>query len=130
MFWKKKTSNDITIELASDDRRHGVRIKPLDEIIIHHENHQSKLIDISAVGLSFKVTEADLYKRHDGLDVSIMLPDDSTEVTSPFVCTVKIIYIVKTSYHCQIIQIDSKNQTILDHFILNEQKRQIHLHSR
>jgi len=130
LFWKKKTSNDITIELDSDDRRHGVRIKPLEQIIIHHGKHQSELIDISAIGLSFKATEADLYKRQDGIEVSIMLPDDLAEIKPCFVCTIKFIYIVKTSYHCQIIQIDRNNQNLLDHFILNEQKRQIHLQSR
>ncbi|MCU7800312.1 MAG: PilZ domain-containing protein [gamma proteobacterium symbiont of Lucinoma myriamae] len=130
MFWKKKTSNEITIELASDERRHGVRIKPLDETIIHHGNYQSRLMDISSIGLSFIADKSNLYKKKDGLEVSIMLPGASTEAISPCVCTVKIIYIAKTSYHCQIIQIDRKNQSLLDLFILNEQKRQIQLHSR
>jgi len=130
LFWKKKKSNEITIELASDDRRRGVRIKPLAETMICHGNYQSRLLDISSIGLSFNADKSNLYKTQDGLEVSIMLPGASTEEISPCVCTVKIIYIVKTSYHCQIIQIDRKNQNILDLFILNEQKRQIQLHSR
>lgn len=130
MFWKKKTNNKITIDLDSDDRRHGVRIKPLDDIIIKHESYHSDLIDISAIGLSFKAAKADLYKRHDGLDVSVMLPDTQTKAAPVIHCTIKFISIVKTNYHCQIIQIDRHNQNILDHFILNEQKRQIHLHSQ
>ncbi|MCU7940459.1 MAG: hypothetical protein KZQ64_00010 [gamma proteobacterium symbiont of Bathyaustriella thionipta] len=136
MFWKKKKSNEITIELDSDDRRHGVRIKPLDEIIILHGQHRSRLIDVSTMGLSFEATESNLYKTQDGLKVSILLPETLTGANIPenekiatFVCTIKIIYITKTSYHCQIIQIDRKNQNLLDYFILNEQKRQIHLHS-
>lgn len=139
MFWKKKKSNEVTIEFDSDsdDRRRGVRITPLDEIVIHHEQYQSRLIDISAIGLSFKADKSNLYQKQDGLEVSIMLPDELSATQSykpadkaPLVCIIKIIYVAKTSYHCQIIQIDRDAQTLLDRYILNEQKRQIHLHSR
>jgi len=137
LFWKNKKSNEITIEFDSGDKRHGVRIKPLDEIIIHHEKYQSRLIDISAIGLSFKADESNLYQKQDGLEVSIMLPDELSATQSlntageePLVCIIKIIYVAKTSYHCQIIQIDRDAQILLDRYILNEQKRQIHLHSR
>ena len=81
MFWKKKSDDAIIIELASDDRRNSVRIQPLDEIIIHHDRQQFKLIDISFTGLAFELS-SDLFKKEDSFEITLSLPLGSTGILS------------------------------------------------
>lgn len=129
MFWKKKNDNVITIELDADDRRNGVRIKPQDEIIIHHETKQFKLIDISFSGLAFQ-TKADLYRTDEDLEISLSLPLGNQGILSEkkisVTCLIKVIHSLNTIYHCRFVNLTHQNKLLLERFILNEQKRQIH----
>ncbi|MCW8931356.1 MAG: PilZ domain-containing protein [Gammaproteobacteria bacterium] len=128
MFWKKKNDNAIAIEIDSNDRRNGVRIKPMDEIIINHEAQQFKLIDISFSGLAFQSTP-DLYNEEDSIEISMSMPLGNTGILSekkiPITCSIKIIHSLNSIYHCRFINLSHQNKLLLDRFILNEQKRQI-----
>lgn len=133
MFWKKKSDNGVTIELDSNDRRNGVRIQPHDEITIHHETRQFKLIDISFSGMAFQ-SKPELLEIDESLEVSLSLPLGNTGVLSekkiPITCSIKIIHTLNTIYHCRFIKLTHQNKLLLDRFILNEQKRQIHSQSK
>ncbi len=133
MFWKNKNENDIIIELDSDDRRDGVRIHPTDTIVLTHNKQAFALVDISSTGLSFKAPSSEQYHQGDQLNVSLLLPEDNTTIathTSPIACTIDVIVIKNSHYHCHIASISPIGQRCLDHFILAEQKRQIHKESR
>ncbi len=128
MFWKKKSDNAITIEIDSEDRRNGVRIKPMDEMIIHYNDQHFKLIDISFSGLAFQ-SEPDLYKTDDTLEISLSLPLGNKGILSekkiPIQCLIRIIHTFNTIYHCRFSDLNHQNKLLLDRFILNEQKRKI-----
>ncbi len=129
MFWKKKSDSVISIELDSDERRDGVRIKPLDEIIIHHEEQRFKLIDISFSGLAFQ-SKADLYAIDENIEISMPLPLGNSGILSekklPISSLIKVIHIYNTIYHCRFVNLKHQDKLLLERFILNEQKRQIH----
>ncbi len=129
MFWKKRSDSVISIELDSDERRDGVRIKPLDEIIIHHEEQRFKLIDISFSGLAFQ-SKADLYATDESIEVSMSLPLGNSGILSEkklsISSLIKVINIYNTIYHCRFISLKHQDKLLLERFILNEQKRQIH----
>ena len=128
MFWKKKSDEAITIELASDDRRNSVRIQPLDEIIIHHDTQQFKLIDISFTGLAFEMSSG-LFKKEDSFEITLSLPLGSTGILSEKKVTIsnliKVVQINGEICHCRFIKQTHQNKLLIDRFILNEQKRQI-----
>ncbi len=129
MFWKKKNDHTITIELDSDDRRDGVRIKPRDIIIIHHEAQQFKLIDISFSGLAFQ-SRPDVYKMDDSMEISMSLPLGNSGILSekklPISGVIKIIHTFNSIYHCRFVNLRHQDKLLLERFILNEQKRRIH----
>jgi hypothetical protein len=133
LFWKNKSENDIIIELDSDDRRDGVRIHPADTIILTHNNQTFTLLDISSTGLSFNTLSSEQYHRGDQLNISLLPPQYNKTrptCTAPIICTIEIILIKNNHYHCHIKTISPDGQHSLDHFILEEQKRQIHKQSR
>lgn len=114
--------------MDSEDRREGVRIKPMDEMIIQHEDEKFKLIDISFSGLAFQ-SKPDGHKTDETLEVSLSLPLGNKGILSekkiPVTCLIKIIHSFNTIYHCRFMDLSHQNKLLLDRFILNEQKRQI-----
>jgi len=128
LFWKKKSDNNITIELDSDDRRNGVRIKPVGKIIIHYNEQHFNLLDISFSGLAFQ-SKPEAHKVDDTLDISMSLPLGNKGVLSekkiPISCQIKIVHTLNSIYHCRFVDLKHQSKLVLDRFILNEQKRQI-----
>ena len=134
MFWKKKSDEIITIELDSDDRRNGVRIQPVDRIQVHYQSQAYQLLDISFMGLSFSVPDADSLKESEQLEINLTLPLRSQtagmQKDSPFSCHINVIRCSQHICHCQFWALNQQQQLLLDRFILNEQKRQILAHSK
>lgn len=125
MFWKKKTSDHITVQLDDDDRRASVRIQPMDKVVIQYQQQQFEVLDISATGLSFK---SETPEDYDCLDITLHLPALSHLAASEavaIVCVIKILHSCKNTFHCQFIPLPADAQEQLDQFILSEQKRQI-----
>ena len=98
-----------------------------------YEAGQFKLIDISFSGMAFQA-KSELLKIDETLEVSLSLPLGNTGVLSekkiPITCSIKIIHTLNTIYHCRFIKLTHQNKLLLDRFILNEQKHQIHSQSK
>jgi len=125
LFWKKKNSDDVSIQLDDDDRRASVRIQPIDKIVIQYEGQQFEVLDISATGLSFK---SDTLKNCENLNITLFLPTLPGLTSNTIItinCTIQILRTSNTIFHCQFAPLASKAQEQLDLFILTEQKRQI-----
>jgi hypothetical protein len=128
LFWKNN-NNAIVIEFDSDDRRSSVRINPLEPLFLKCEDAVFPIQDISATGLAFK---ADSPLASQNPEISIQLPpnrEDDIKAYDLF-CTLEIISYNDCIYHCQFIALTYENQSALDKFILNEQKRQIRVNHR
>jgi hypothetical protein len=141
LFWKKKNDadNEIIIELDTDERRQGIRIQPMDDIIVHHNAEEFKLIDISFMGLAFapisdKLTISDTYKSGRQLTISFRLPSFkapgvtvNAEIEAIEIhCQVQIVQIRSAVCCCQFVTLEQHAQIQVDQFILDEQKKQIH----
>lgn len=129
MFWKKKSDDAITIELDSDDRRNGIRIQPLDKLLIHYKTQSYKLIDISFIGLSFATLNSSDLEESAAIEVSLTLPVTPvarrTAQQTTFSCQLNVVRISSQACHCQFSSLSPQQQLLVDQFILNEQKRQI-----
>ncbi len=134
MFWKKKSNDDeIIIELDEDERRQGIRIQPLNDIIVHHKAQEFKLVDISFMGMAFapisdEMVTSGAYKNTSQLSIAFRLPafKKPETITIELHCNVQVIQIRGTTCCCQFIDITPETQMYIEQFILAEQKRQIH----
>lgn len=130
MFWKKKNDNAIAIELDSDEQRNGIRIQPLDEMLIYHEAQTFKLLDISFMGLAFAIETPDTFNNNESIEVSLSLPirsmPDFYKKSLSITCLIRVVQSHGKTCHCQFVNLTHQAQLLIDQFILNEQKRQIH----
>lgn len=125
MFWKKKKTDNITIQLDDDDRRTSVRIEPLDTLMLQTREQQFEVLDISASGLSFKSA---IFEQSERLDITLLLPtisQSSSDTTVPMRGTIEILHIRNTICHCQFLPLVAEAREQLEQFILAEQKRLI-----
>ena len=129
MFWKKKNKTPLLLGIDDDEPRRDVRIQPLKPLFLGLAGQYCPILDISASGLSF---DNQVNKSAQEMDISIQLPHSPAAETadrakSIIQCRLKILNCTGTICHGQFKGLSPQAQKRLDHYILDEQKKQIRL---
>lgn len=125
MFWKKKPTDDLSIELpeADDDtleRRESFRISTTsDDVLVRIGEQDCRVVNISAGGLALKASGLrEGYKY----SIRLQLPDASPAIHTEL----EVISITRRGVcRCKFLQLSALSRNAIHRYILSREKAQI-----
>lgn len=124
MFWKKKTTLDVSLEPRFNDHRAAYRIAPEKgkPVIVSVDGNSFHALNVSGTGIAFRAHD---FEAGDQLRGMLRLPSENRV----FPVRMEVVARQKDLCRCRFTEIHEDAENLLHSYILDLQKRKIRQNS-